>query len=531
MRATRDILLLSMQQLQHLISAVKKQHRWPDEGEKLSVSRTSQTAGSAYEKIRRAVEYEEEHLVRRNAIRRILERRIKSTDEHGISRGELVLRELIWAKYLPNKTVPVGMIKTVNTVIEKYDRLAEEIPNNSERHFFEEWLFDAMSTEVEYLLHPPAADEALASFMFDRMKRELQWEAKKIDDKQKDMLVYIAIHRALLKSNLATLRYRILTLYYPHWNKATKAQVEEVAGKFSTIVHAIEDQIKHPLADQLFRYMRKYTFVFTIIRDLAAKHDLAELQKEPERLSNAIRNAAYNRYSDYKKKRGRTVFRAVVFLFITKMLLALILEVPYEFYVLGHPPGASLLVNILFHPLFLAIIGSTLTIPAKRNTKRLIEYVKAVLAGDENALGAVFKVKKPWTQGALGQFFTGVYVLTYLFSYGLIAWFLGVVLGFSLMSVGLFLFFFSLVTFFGLRIRQQVRDLLVVERQGSALGTLFDFFMLPIIRAGRWLTLRASNLNVFVFFLDYVAEAPIKLAIELVEGWIAFVKAQKEEID
>lgn len=521
-----------MQHLKHLISAVKSPFTWPEDGEKITVSRTSRTAGSAYEKVRRAVEYEEEHLVRRNAIRRILERRVQSTDEHGISRGELVMRELIWAKYLPNKQVPVGMISTVEKVIRKYDRLFQEIPEGGDDQLhYEEWLFDAMSTEIEYLLYPPRADEALASFMFDRVKRELVWEAKKVNEQQKDMLIYIAIHRSLLKSNLATLRYRLLTLYFPHWNKATKAQVEEVANKLPKIIEAIEGQIKHPLADQLYRYMRRFTFVFRVIGDVIEKHDITDLAKDNDRLANAVRSAAYARYDRFKKRRTRTVARAVLFLFITKMLLALIIEVPYEYFVLNHVDQVSLAINILFHPFFLAVIGSTLTIPAKRNTKQLIAYVKGVVANDDQPLGAIFKIKKPWTQGALGRFFTGVYALTYVFSYGVIAWFLAVILNFNVVSVVLFLFFFSLVTFFGLRIRQGARELLVVERQGSVLGTLFDFFMLPITRAGRWLTLRASKLNVFAFFLDYVAEAPIKLAIELVEGWIAFVKAQKEEIE
>ncbi|PIR48008.1 hypothetical protein COV06_01250 [Candidatus Uhrbacteria bacterium CG10_big_fil_rev_8_21_14_0_10_50_16] len=522
-----------MEHVKHLISAIHSTQEWPEDGEKITVSKTSRTAGSAYEKVRRAVEYEEEHLVRRNAIRRILQRRIQGIDQHGISRGELVLRELIWAKYLPNKQVPIEMIDTVEKVIQKYDRLFAVIPQNSdEQNDMEEWLFDVISTEIEYLLHPPKGNEALANFMFDRVRRELVWEAGKIDDKQKDLLIYIAIHRSLLKSNLGSLRYRVMLLYFPHWGKATQAEIDDVAHKLPKIMKAIDGQIQHPLADQLFRYMRRFTFVFWTLHDLIEKHkDFAEVARDDDRLATAVRNVAYARYDRFKKRRTRTVARAVLFLFITKMLLALIIEVPYEFFALQHINQTSLAINILFHPFFLALIGTTLTIPAKRNTAQLLTFVKAVLSGKDQALGVVFKIRKPWTQGALGRFFTTLYLLTYVVSYGFLAWFLAVVLSFNVVSVMLFLLFFSLVTFFGLRIRQSTLELLVVERQGSVFGTLFDFFLLPITRAGRWMTLRASKLNVFAFFLDYVAEAPIKLAIELVEGWIAFVKAQKEEIE
>ncbi|HBU27864.1 TPA: hypothetical protein DEB00_01985 [Candidatus Uhrbacteria bacterium] len=521
-----------MEHVKQLVLAIKSTTKWPEDGEKITVSKTSRTAGAAYEKVRRAVEYEEEHLVRRNAIRRILQRRIQGIDQHGISRGELVMRELIWAKYLPNKQVPIDMIDTVEAVIQKYDRLFAVIQESEEQNAMEEWLFDVISTEIEYLLHPPKGNEALATFMFDRIKRELVWEAGKIEDKQKDLLVYVAIHRALLKSNLATLRYRVLTLYFPHWSKATSEQIEEVAHKLPKIIKAIDEQIQHPLADQLFRFMRRFTFVFWTLHDLILKYDdFSEVIKENERLASAVRNVAYARYDLFKKRRTRTVARAVLFLFITKMLLALIIEVPYEFFALQHINQTSLAINILFHPFFLALIGITVSIPVKRNTAQLLTYVKAVLSGRDQALGVIFKIRKPWTQGALGRFFTSLYLLTYVVSYGFLAWFLTVILSFNVVSVALFLLFFSLVTFFGLRIRQSALELLVVERQGSVFGTLFDFFMLPITRAGRWMTLRASKLNVFAFFLDYVAEAPIKLAIELVEGWIAFVKAQKEEIE
>lgn len=523
-----------MKQLENLIAAVKKSGDWPKEAETITVSKTGQTAGAAYEKLRNAVEYEEEHLLRRNAIRRILMRRVHAADVAEMSRGEALLTELIWAKYLPNKKVPLTMIGVIDKIIKKYDRLFEEVPDEGEaKKHTTEWLFDVMSTEIEYALEPPHAYEALSSYMFDRIRKELVWEAGKgLDESQKDMLVYVAIYRALMKCNLATLRYRVFMLYFPKWSKATGDAVGEVAGKLQAVMAAVDGQIKHPLADQLFRLMRRYSHVFRVIKDIVKKNpdSYMDVVNSDEKLLAAVRTSAYARYDKFGKKRTRTVARAVLFLLLTKMILALIIEVPYEYFVLGHIAAIPLAINILFHPVFLAIIGLTVKIPAKKNTKRIMEYVKAVLSGKDEALGIVFKVKKPWTQGVLGKFFTGIYVLTYVVSYGLIAWVLTALLDFNVISTILFLFFFSLVTFFGIKIRQSMQELLVIERQGSVLGTLFDFFLMPVVRAGRWLSLRARDINIFVFFLDYIAEAPIKLGIELIEGWIAFVKTQKEEL-
>jgi hypothetical protein len=54
--------------------------------------------------------------------------------------------------------------------------------------------------------------------------------------------------------------------------------------------------------------------------------------------------------------------------------------------------------------------------------------------------------------------------------------------------------------------------------------------LLPIVRAGAWLSIRVAKINVFIYFFDFILEAPLKVAIEFVESWLAFVREKKEEI-
>ncbi len=522
--------------LERLVKAVKKGNDWTDGEDTVSVSRTGQTAGAAYEKVRNAVEYEEEHLLRRNAIRRILHRRRAADEEDSsISRGEAVLTELIWAKYLPNKRVPAAKIGELDKIVDKYDQLLDSLAEDDEGMYQYDWLLDVMSTEIEYAIDPPHSREALATLMFDHMRTEIVWSVDdKLDDQQKDMLTYVAIHRALLKSNLATLRYRVFMLYFPKWGSADTALIHKVEERLSTIIGAVEEQIKHPYADQLYRLMRKYALVFWSIEDVAKDrpNEALEILADNDQLKREVTKAVSARYTKFRTKLYRVVGRAVLFLFLTKMLLAIILEVPYDLYVLGALEIFPLAVNVAFHPLFLTLIGVTVRIPSKKNTKKVIELVTRVLnkqPGDQS-MNVVFNVRRPWTHGALGKFFTLFYGVTFLFSYGVIAWFLATILEFNVLSIILFLLFFSLVTFFGIKIRQSVRELLVIERQGGIIGTMFDFFMLPVVRLGRWITLRARKINIFVFFLDFIIEAPFKLGIEMIEGWIAFIKDKKEEL-
>ncbi len=506
---------------------------WDVPGEKITVSKTSRTAGGVYERVRNAVEYEEEHLLRRNAVRRIMaRRRVTDTEDAADSRGEALLTELIWAKYLPNKEVPVQKIKDVNAVIEKYDGLFRFVADHAEWH---DWLLDVMSTEIEYTIEPPRAAETLATMMFDAVHESITWDAgSELSKEERNMLTYIAIHRALLKSNLATLRYRVLTIYVPKWSKPTEKTLHDVEEQLPTIIQTIERHIRHPYADQLYRLMRRYALVFWSIGDVAQEKpkQFEEMVIHDETLKRAIEGAVSKRYRTFRTKLYRVVGRAVLFLFLTKMVLALLLELPYDVYVLGGIDWLPLAINISFHPLFLAIIGTSARVPGEKNTKRVIELVRSVVHDETKTAGLelTFKIKRPWTQGLLGQLFTFFYTLTFVVSYGVIAWFLTSAMHFNVLSTVICLFFFSLVTFFAIKIRQSVQELLVVTRQGGVIGTLFDFFLLPVVRVGRWISLQSPKVNVFIFFLDFIVEAPFKLAIAMVEGWVAFTREKKEEL-
>ena len=54
--------------------------------------------------------------------------------------------------------------------------------------------------------------------------------------------------------------------------------------------------------------------------------------------------------------------------------------------------------------------------------------------------------------------------------------------------------------------------------------------MLPIVRMGRWLSANVAKINVFIYFFDFIVEAPFKVAIRVIESWFAFVREKKEEI-
>ncbi len=495
----------------------------------IEVSAPASTAASLYERIRNTLEYQEDHLLRRNAILRILKRYVGTHASLEHTAGNL-LRELVWAKYLPNKVIPVTLVHKLSPILAKYEPLLKAAEKSAEEDLLFHFVLDVLATEVEYVLAPPAADDALVSFMYEEMKERTEWDPKlEVSEEERDLRFYVAVHRSLLKSTPATLRYQVFKLYYPGWKDATADSplVEEIAGSLSAVVKTVETQINHPLTEKLMRLLRRRAGVFRVLGDVV-RGGKPEVFEDPEALDEAVLEALHHRTKDFLVSLRRTSVRAIIFLIITKMFLALLLELPYDALLVKEDvPLYPLFINIFFHPFFLAIIALTVTIPEKQNKADYLASIRALSVGADHPV-LHLRVKKE-VRGRWSLVFDIFYALLFLSVYGFIGWGLNA-LGFHGLSIGLFLFFISLVTFFGIRIRTGTRDIVAGDHRSGLFGTFFDVLFLPIVRAGAWLSLKVSKINVFIYFFDFIIEAPLKVAIQFVEGWLAFVREKKEEI-
>src|SRR6056297_3654437 len=110
-----------------LFRAVYKQQTQADEpGDnvpKIRVSDLISKMAFYYEKIRNSVDYNEEYLLRKDAIERILKRQIVIESMLKASKGEEIAKhllvELIRAGYLPNNKIPESKVNEIGRVIEK----------------------------------------------------------------------------------------------------------------------------------------------------------------------------------------------------------------------------------------------------------------------------------------------------------------------------------------------------------------------------------------------------------------------------
>ncbi len=521
-----------MTKLERLIAAIENPYTptFAADEEMIEVSQPASSAATAYERVRVAVDYQEDHLWRRNAILRIL-KRLAGSELTSTQIVETLLQELIWAKYLPNDKVPKRLVSGIAPIVDKYGVLLRSAETDEDSEYAINWILEVLSTEIEYYLAPPTVEEALASYAYEELRERIEWDPKLgLKEDERDLYLYIAVHQMLLKSNVATLRFRVLTLYYPKWPGAGKDELMgTISGRFSELIRFIDEQINHEMTQKLVVRLRRKSGVFKVMRDVfeANPGKFDELRDDPALLDKEVKKALGKRTAEFHERLRRAVSRTIIFLFITKIFMAFLIEVPYELLIVQKGHWTPLLVNVIFHPIFFAIIGFTVRVNEKKNTEDYLLAIRSLMVDVKHSLLAI-RMRKT-TFGTLSKIFSVIYAMTFLFVYGVIAFALTQI-DFTWVSIIEFLFFLSLITFFGIRVRSAERDIVLSDARKGWVGTLFDFLLLPLVRAGQWLSIKVSKINVFIYFFDFILEAPVKVAIRFFENWISFVREKREEI-
>lgn len=507
-----------------------------DEGiAKIEVHDTVSNVAWAYEKLRQAIDYQDEHLLRKNAIERILKRRLVAGITAEAIAEPLVL-ELIRGRYLPNNELPVTVITTTAEVINRYIHLWTRVPTladpSNTDHLFQ-WYLGLMAVELNKVYSPTDHEEALVRLMFDVTHRDITFAEGELSDEEKNTQIYAAIHRALLKSDGAMIRYHLFLRLYPHWTEADVNDIATLGQRLPAIRQTVEQQLIHPAGELLQRLMKKYAIIFQVFDDVARKYGARAAQElvHPDRVVEDIKTAYTDRHKRVAGKIARSLIRSFIYILLTKMLIVLILEIPINRF-LFHTTTINRLplgLSVAVPPLLLLFIGVTIRPPGRKNEQAVVAKVQNLLyRGDERH--ALVKPRKPIRRSTVfTYFYRAIYALVFFAVFGGLITIL-TQFNFTIFDQFIFLLFLTLVSFFGIRIRNLARELLVVDHRENIFTILFDFVTVPIVQVGRWISLRAPKINVLIFFLDVIIEAPFKAFLEATEGFFGFLKEKREEI-
>lgn len=511
------------------------------EAPKINVSALISKMAFYYEKIRNTVEYEEDHLLRKNAIERILKRQIiiegviKKLNSEDIAKH--LLTELIRAAYLPNNQVPEIKINEISQVITKYIILKEHCEANAKGDVKANntpvgWIMALAASDIEERLCGSAVDQTVVSNMYDVLSDIIKLPADLPYERDKDIQIYIGVHRSLLKFDRDMIAFIIFKHYNPDWQKASEKDILRVGQSISNLRQKIDRQIDHPLAKQLNRIISRYTVFFTVLTDVIDDDPAGvyeNFKADPKVFSRQIKEKCEKRYRRTKTKLWRAAIRSIIYIFITKSVLAIILEVPAIKWFGGEINPIALVINVGFPAFLLFLIVFLTKLPKSENTKKVIEGIEEIVFL-ERKREEPFYLRQPAKRSAfMNAMFGLVYAITFFLSFGFVVWGLDKI-GFNFVSITIFLFFLALVSFFSIRIRKGTKELIIVEQKEHIFNLFSDFFYTPVVAVGKWLSEKFSRINIFVFILDFIIEAPFKVFVEVAEEWTKYVKERKDEI-
>lgn len=533
-----------------------------DESPRIQVSELISKMAFFYEKVRNAVDYEEDHLLRKNAIARILKRQVvieglvKTQSTEALARH--LLAELIRASYLPNNSLPEAKINEVSRVLEKYLRLRQSCLKSFDaglslktdiskakndiqtKNHLVGWILTLAACEIEESLVGNQTKQAMVNIMFDTMSRCLKLPPDLPYGADLDIQIYLSISRTYSRFDEDMLSFVLFKYYNQGWlgDKIDQSfspddrTIGEIAANIKILQDNIDYQLKHPLQKQLDRLVRRYALYFTVLQetidgDPAKVYN--EFKQNPKNFLNAVRKVCNKKYKKAKSRLWRAALRSIVYIFLTKSIFVFLIEVPAIHWFNEPLNPVALAVNVAFPAVLLFFIVSFTRVPGDSNTDRIVEGVKEIaFAGSERQQPIV--LRNPKKRARIVNFiFNLIYTATFLVSIYFIVWVLNKV-NFNWVSITIFLFFLAFVSFFSIIVTRGVKELLVVEKKENLLSFLLDLFYMPIIMAGKWLSNNVSRVNIFIFIFDFIIEAPFKILVDIAEEWTKYIKERKDNM-
>jgi len=490
--------------------------------------------GSAfvYEKIRSSLEYAEDHLIFKNAIARIFWRRYNlGLNPHAKGLVSDLLAELSWADYINPEGVSKEQTEAMVAIVDRYlvflkNSRSAQISKRNLQKMAVNWL----ACEIEQLFHPSNEKDIYINYVSSVLAQNfLLPQGHQITDTDIIQLK-LAIYALVLKPDYYLMQFWLLCQIYPNWTSMTHEEVTTVARSFDPYFNKVNNVFNSPNRKRYFQFAKINIAPFILLYQVLTteKIDLDKIAQNPGLLHTRVMEAYSQSVVEARKKVWRGTMRALVFILLTKISLAFIIEIPYDRISTGEINYLTLLINILLPPLLMLVAGTFVKSPSQKNEAVVSEAVtKLLTTGKVSEKRFSLDERK---NSRTTYVFNYVYLLFTLLIIIVTVWLL-VALGFNIVSIILFFLFVSAVSFFSFRIRNIALELAMKRTQDDALTSTVEFVFLPFIRMGRYLSDQIAAFNPFIIALDFLIEAPLKSILKLTNMWFRFVNAKKEDLE
>lgn len=478
------------------------------------------TITAAYEQLRNAAEYTEEHLLLQKAIARYFRRIFLIHDEEQVKDcGSELVVELTLAGYLENDSVPLKNVEEISRLAREYFRgyVALEKKHSLPADTISRWIIDVLAANVERIFNDHQKDALLAEFVYTHALKS--YDPKKMfggtDVPNYAVLLYVAIFQAILHADTAFIRASLLRRY-----NITPTHLDH----YTSLNQQIDELLASTELRKLYNVVNRDGATYRILRQLLNQPNVARMMDDKHAFLNVYMQQIETEYARTNRRINQAIVKSVAFLFITKVLIGVAIEVPYDQIVHGEILWVPLVINLLFPPLFMILLRLTLVLPGSANTAALIDRITTLMYGDTTTA-----LRKKTSVSGSQTAFQVAYTIFGLGIVGLVTYVL-VQLQFSWLHILIFFIFISTASFLGFRLSRIVRELEVVEADQSALSTIRDFIYMPFVVMGQWLSKTYSQVNIVGFILDMVIELPMKTILRLIRQWTRFINERKDEL-
>jgi hypothetical protein len=507
--------------------------------EKLHVAGVGRALSEAYESLRNAAENSAESLQLTRAIRRFFHRNLMTSGGQSLMpSGEDLIAELTLAGYIDNDSVPIYEIQHISELVKNYTHCRNVLKGGFDRKTLDRWTLEPLAAEVEAILRDHSDALALGDFAYQYFLSALDFDkifSESNSDKNRgkgettasnsqakpagvEVALLVAVEMELLGFDAAAARLNLLLRYQ---TPPTRPPA------FAKLNQQIDQIFSSKMLDKLRRIVDRHSAPLRILRQsMRSDANFAQRLSNSTSFLALFSEAIEQTYAQTQKSVNRGIVRSVIFLIITKFLIGIAAEVPYDLWTNGAVRWLALGVNLAVPPIYMILLRLTLMMPGQNNSRALSGEIEHILY---DARPALIKIRGKASR-SFGAGYNLAYSLVILIVFGGVGWILVSAAHFEWIHLLIFYVFISAASFLGFRLSRLIRQIEIVAGADNGVTLVRDFLYMPFVAVGRRISETYSKINIVSRILDVLIELPLKTILRTLRRWTAFIGAKKDEL-
>ena len=486
------------------------------------------TIVSSYESLRNAAEYTESHTLFQRAMVRFFVRNFAGAHDHQIDglATELVV-DLTLSGYIANDTVTEKKMRTIKHLIRDYWEFYHK-KQRSKNINLKAYVIAPLAARIEDVLFPYNKGFTVVQFAYEYFAKRYGHELDKaLDTRRAHLTLLVATAKALVKPTEGAIREDILSRY----RISIKNEADYIAMN-----REIDSIFNDRATKRIERKVSNRSAPFRVLlRQVEKAGDISDIKTDADRFLTECGWTIKEVYEATGKAIRSGIIKSIMFLIITKTIVGVAAEVPYDLLAEGAIRWMPLIINLAFPPIYMLLLSLTLGLPGEYNTKLLEKQLKDVLYEKPTDDKLVLNKSKSADNllGSAGHsgVFNFMYGVFFLAIVAAVSWVLLAQLHFNAASFVIFFIFVSTASFLCFRLSRLVREVEARDDSNQSFGqSLRDFLYMPFVTIGQWVSEKYAKINLVSNMLDLLVELPMKDILRAIRRWNIFISSKKDEL-